>query len=133
MPASFPTSLPLRTPLTRTLSVPTRLVEMLDGSEQRWCAGDPLNSFALEFQNVSAAEVTALRTFVDTIKGAFDSTWDLTIAGVTYPNMALEHDDLPVVEGGQPERFSLSLKMRQTLSDGDYSITADPEYPALPN
>lgn len=129
----FPSSVVLRTPVVRTLAMPTRVVEFLDGSEQRWVEGDPLNAFALEFQNASAAEVTAVENWFASVKGAFDTTWSFTsVDGVTYPDMALEHDELPLVERAAA-RFGFSVKMRQVAPDGDYSATADPVYPALPN
>lgn len=130
----FPTSVLLQCPVERRLAIPVRVIEFLDGSEQRWQAGDPVNAFSLQFNDAPAADVTAVQNWFLSVKGAFDSTWSFTsIDGVSYPNMGLEHDELPVVEGSQPQRFSFSVRMRQVAPSGDYSATATAVYPALPN
>src|SRR5262245_34769616 len=132
MPADFPSSVVLRCPVDRTLAMPSRVIEFLDGSEQRWAAGDPLNSFALQFDDLVASELSTIVNWVDTVKGAFDSTWSLVGPdGVTYPFLGLEDDLLSAVESGKAERYSLSLRMRQVAPDGDYSATAPAVYPAL--
>jgi hypothetical protein len=132
-PVIFPT-IPLRMPVTRTLSVPVRVIPFLDGSEQRWADGDPLNAFDLTFANVQPEDITALETLIDTVKGAFDATWSFVAPdGVTYPHLGLEQDDLTAVESSIAERFTVSIKMRQVARDGAYADTATAVYPALPN
>src|ERR1051326_1241400 len=134
MPADFPATVRLRTPLSRTLAMPTRVIEFLDGTEQRWAAGDPLNSFALQFNGVPAAELVLLQSWWDTVEGAVDATWSFTsVDGVTYPHMALDQDELAAVEQTQPGRFNFAVKLRQVAKDGAYSATAAAVYPALPN
>jgi hypothetical protein len=120
--------------VVRTLAMPCRVIEFLDGTEQRWAAGDPLNSFALTFQDVPAAELLILQNWFDTVKGAFDSTWGFTsVDGAAYPHMGLDQDELPAVEGGRPGLFSCSVKMRQVAPDGAYVGVTAATYPALPN
>ena len=98
----FPTAVPLRMPLARKLSMPTRVIEFLDGSEQRWAAGDPLNAFTVTFADVPAAELAAVQSWWNTIKGAFDATWSFVDAdGTTYPHMAAEGDELAGVESAR--------------------------------
>lgn len=119
MPATFPSPPVLRVPTTRTLTVPTDKVEFLNGSEQRWRAGLPLNAIELIFNDVMTSDLTALRNFVATVKGAFDSTWSIVWAdGATYSAMALEQDDLPAVADKANTRWSCRMKMRQAASSG---------------
>lgn len=131
--AVFPTTVPLRVPAARTLTIPTDVVEFLDGSEQRWRSGPPLNAFSLTFTDVPSANLTDMRTFLNTMKGAYDSTWSITwVDGNSYTNMALELDDLPAVASKSNTRFSFTVKMRQTAPQ-TYTATASAVYPALPN
>jgi hypothetical protein len=129
MPETFPTSVRLQYPLTRTVSSPTRVVEFLDGSEQRWRSGDVLNSFSIQWNGLRAADLAPIRQWFATIKGAYDSTWSFVLGGETFPDMALEDDTLAVVEN-QAKRLSVSLKFRQTAASGTWSAR-DARYPAI--
>ncbi len=129
---TFPTSVRLRSPIERKLSMPTRVIEFLDGTEQRWTSADPLNAFTIQFQDVPAADLVLVQTWWDTIKGAFDSTWSFVdVDGTTYPNMAAESDELAGIEDGRPSLFSFSVKMRQVAASGTYTGTPASSYPAL--
>ena len=57
---TFPTSVPLRMPVTRKLGIPGRVIEFLDGTEQRFVTADPLNSFEVRFEQLKASEVPTL-------------------------------------------------------------------------
>jgi hypothetical protein len=118
-------------PVERRLAMPTRVIEFLDGTEQRWAAGDPLNGFTLTFANVPAADLAAVQAFWDTIKGAFDATWSFVDAdGTTYPHMAADGDELAGVESAAG-KFSFFVKMRQVLTSGTYTGAGGASYPAL--
>jgi hypothetical protein len=130
---NFPSTVPLTMPVERKLAMPTKVIEFLDGSEQRWCAGDPLNSFSLSFEELVAADVATLLDFFDAVKGQFDATWGFVGPdGVTYPNMALDGDDLQGVES-KPGKYAVSMKMKQRAPDGSYAASAPVNYPALAN
>jgi hypothetical protein len=133
MPASFPgVTLPM--PLVRRLRLPCEVVEFLDGSEQRWRSGDPLNDFEVRFSDVPAADLTSVLNFWATVKGAFDATWTFTdVDGTAYPHMGFDQDELAAVENAKPGRFSFSLKLRQTAKDGAYAGVYAAAYPTLPN
>jgi hypothetical protein len=131
-PVVFPTNVPLRMPIERKLSMPVRVIEFLDGTEQRWAAGDPLNAFTITFGDVPASEFAAVQNWFDTVKGAFDTTWSFTDAdGTVYPDMACEADELAGVENAKATKFSFSVKMRQVVSSGSYAGTPSATYPAL--
>lgn len=133
MPAlSFP-NVTLRMPVARTLTGGVRVITFLDGSEQRFAVRPWLNSFRLVFADVPASDVTAIEGFVDTVKGAFDTTWEFTGPdGVVYPGMALEQDEL-IAEEAAEGRWSVSVAMRQVAQAGSYADTAAAVYPALAN
>ena len=42
----FPSSPALQMPVTRRLKMPGTVIEYLDGTEQRFATGDPLNAFS---------------------------------------------------------------------------------------
>jgi hypothetical protein len=121
-------------PLVRRVGVPGRVVEFLDGSEQRWRSADLLNGFDVVFTDVPAADLATVVNFWATTKGAFDATWTFTdVDGTTYPHMGFDQDELTATENAKPGRFSFSLKMRQTAPGGAYAGTYAAAYPALPN
>jgi len=63
----------------------------------------------------TAADVTALRDFWDTVKGAYDSTWTLTFDGTAYTNCVFEADDIVFRREGLSQRWNVSLKVRQCV------------------
>lgn len=116
--------------VTRTLSVPTRVVQFLDDTEQRWRCADPLNAWALTFTGMSAADRDSLRNFVATQKGAYDSSWTFGFFLVNYTNMAFEDDSFVEVES-QPRRWDCSVKFRQTAKSGTYASGLTAVYPTI--
>lgn len=92
----------------------TRVLPFVDGSEQRISVqSDGLLEIEFGFPNVSAAVVVQLNTFLQTQKGSFDSTWDVTIDGTLYSNMALVEDSWRE-DNIIGNRYSLSFRARQT-------------------
>jgi hypothetical protein len=128
---TFPSTLVLRYPVTQTLTAPVDVAEFLDGTEQRCRTGEFLQSFELSFPDVPITELASLRTFWATVKGAFDSGWTFAFQGTNYANMALEADDLTEVESGRPEKVTVGVKMRQTLTAGGYAGTPPAAFPSL--
>jgi hypothetical protein len=121
---SFPSTVPLRYPLQRTVRVASRVAEFLDGSEQRFRAGPVLNAFSFTLANIPIEQVDDVRDWFLAAKGAYDTTLTLAVGAATFPNMCLESDELAVTEE-QPTRFSLSLAMRQVAPSGSWpSVTA---------
>lgn len=128
---TFPSTVPLRAPLERRLSMPVRVIEFLNGTEQRWAAGMPLNAFTLQFKDVAAADLAAVQGWFDTIKGAFDATWSFVDAdGTTYPYMAADDDALSGAESSVA-KWSFSVKLRQVAPSGSYAGAGGAAYPAL--
>lgn len=112
--ASFPTlysSTIALYPVTRTAHRGVQVLEFTNFTEQRWKNGAPLEAFTLQFSDMPLADMLTLRAFFDARKGGFDSTWDLTLGGVTYSNMVFESDSFDSVErfGG----YSVTLTAKQ--------------------
>jgi len=113
--ASFPTpfagSVALY-PVTTVSRRPVAILQFSDFTEQRWKRCVPLARFRLDLQQITYTELSAIRTFFDSVKGGFDSTWDITLNGVTYTNMTFETDTLESREIDQGI-YSLTLPCRQ--------------------
>lgn len=99
-------------PLTAGQRYPARILQFGDDGEQRFRLSAPLRKFRLVYEQISAADVATVRTFFDSMKGAFDATWDLTIAGTTYSYLAFETDALVVTERSV-NLFDIALDIRQ--------------------
>ncbi len=130
MPATFPTTVALRYPVTQTVAIPVDVAEFLDGTEQRWRTADGLQGFELTFPDVPLADLADLRTFWNTVKGRFDSGFSFTFQGTSYADLGLEADDFTEVEA-KAEKTSVTVKMRQTVTHGTYTGTPVAAYPAL--
>jgi hypothetical protein len=126
---NFPTNVPLRYPYVRTVRVASQVLEFLDGSEQRWQATKPLNGFEISLQDLSWADLQAVRDWFASIKGAFQE-FDFVISSETFPGMVLESDVLSMTEDQKPGLFSVSFAMRQTKTSGAWP-TVPPYYPVI--
>lgn len=113
--ASFPT---LRsgqvtmTPLTRAVEFRTQVHRFKNGSEQRVAERGERARFVLSYTDLDGYDVSTLRDFWRSTKGAFDATWDITIDGVLYEGCAFESDEFAATEG-KAERYAVSLAVRQ--------------------
>jgi hypothetical protein len=99
-------------PVQRSTRRATRVLEFNDFSERRWKNGPTLEAFVLALNDVSLADMLSLRSFFDDRKGGFDATWDITLAGMTYSNMAFAIDTFEAQERAA-NLFSISLPIRQ--------------------
>jgi hypothetical protein len=99
-------------PLARAVGYSTRVVQFADDSEQRWRGRTRFESFSLEFADVSGYDLGLIRDFWITAKGRMDSTWTITVGGVTYARMEFETDAFTVTET-KPERYAVRLLCKQ--------------------
>jgi hypothetical protein len=84
----------------------------MSGAEQRWKRHAPLNSFNLHYARLNSTDASALNTFLSTTaQGMFNSTWSMTLDGVTYSNLGLDSDTWTI---RNDRRYSLDLKCSQT-------------------
>ncbi len=90
----------------------TGVAQFCDDSEQRWKAHGPLAAFTLEFRHIDGYDLANVQEFFRSMKGAFDSTWDLTLGATLYANLCFDQDDFAWTET-KPNRFSVSLRVRQ--------------------
>jgi hypothetical protein len=119
MPTSLPTvrrgSMALY-PLQYEDSFLTKIQKFCDDTEQRWLIRNNFASFTLTYNRITAYDVNNLLSFWNLMKGSFDSTWSMTIAETTYPNMHFVGDTFTAVEVA-PGLFNLSLSCVQQLPD----------------
>lgn len=115
MPTTFPTlrSGSFRFPLTRTKAYKTGVLRFVNGSEQRWKSVTKLEPFVLEYRNLHGYDLSILREFFRSAKGAYTTDIELTINGTTYSNLALDQDDFTPTQTG-PNKFSITFRLKQT-------------------
>ena len=115
MPTTFPTlrSGSYKYPLTRSKSYKTGVLRFLNGSEQRWKSVTKLEPLVLEYRNLNGYDLSLLREFWRSAKGAYTTDIELTLAGKSYSNLALDQDDFTPSQSG-PGKFSITLRFKQT-------------------
>lgn len=99
--ASFPnlqSGNPVLHPAGRGTVYNTRVVQFENGSEQRWQGAPTRKRWTLTYQGIDGYDVSLIRAFFRSVKGRFDSTWDITVDAVLYENMVFEEDGLRVSE-----------------------------------
>jgi len=116
--ASFP---PLRSgvvgmyPATLGLAYRTEIVQFVNDTEQRWATRPALGDFELTFTDLNGYDLSILRDFFRSTKGAFDATWTMDIGAYHWPNCYFTQDDFTAIED-KPERYTVMLKGRQVRS-----------------
>lgn len=119
-------------PVTRRLSVPTRVVKFGADNEQRWRTAPILNGWDLTFNRLKLADRTTLETFFDTQKGAFDATWSFPFNGTSYTSMVFDQDEFTAVETF-PNRYDINLRIKQVKKSGSYATGGAAVFPTLNN
>lgn len=100
-------------PLTECSAYLTGVFQHVDGTEQRFRKRAPLAEWTLQFDRISKADKNTIQGFFDSVKGGFDSTWDITIGGTLYAYMCFVDSALTVTEA-QAGLYSVTAKIRQT-------------------
>lgn len=122
--ASFPklkTGSVAKYPATRQRVYRTMVHTFCDMSEQRFSKGNgPLCTWQLTYSNINTADKETLRGFFDGREGATDTTWDITIEDpdpahpTTYTDMQFVPNSKFVAKNHSPDRWEVTLQMRQT-------------------
>ena len=100
---------------SKTLSYPAHVDRFLTGEEQRWVTQPPrATSISIVLQEISAYDLSVIRAFYVASNGPLNTTWSLTYDGTVYSNLAFEGDGFNPTLSGTPERWNLTLKVRQT-------------------
>ena len=113
-PALFHGSVALY-PLTAAVRQTVGIHQFTDFTEQRFVEMPPLRRFVLVLEDISASDRDAIEAFFESVKGGFDSTWDITIGGTTHEHMVFETDVLADREA-DAELHTLTLPCRQVRS-----------------
>lgn len=97
----------------------TRVVRFVDDSEQRWVVRPSLFECVLNLQSMNGHDVSALRTFFNSMKGSYvdaalTNTFSITLQGTQYDYCVFAQDDFTITENrGRPNLFDLQLRIRQ--------------------
>jgi hypothetical protein len=124
--ASFPalaTGYVGKYPLTRARTYRTGVVRFLDDTEQRFVDRARLEEFLLVFRDLGRPDMLAIRTFWNSMRGRYDVSWDITLKGVTYPNLTFDQDSFEPVENSH-HRYTFQFKVRQVKK-----MASDPAMP----
>lgn len=116
--------------VTRTVSCLTKVIPFRNGSEQRWAQRPPLMGFTIPMSGLSAADKASWLTFFSTIKGRLTKDLQLTMAGVTYSNLAAMADELEVLNQ-RTLQFDQEIHLRQVLNYPYTFPSALSAYPTL--
>ena len=122
-------------PVTLRSGWSTKVNQFVDFSEQRWVTRQPLIKLVFEYRNLSRADINTLKVFVETQLGEYD-TFSVPFDGYQYDNMVFDQDDFRPIEDKEPNRFSVTLKMRQMRPNGWFNAPIDvvgstPNYPFI--
>lgn len=111
-PTVFTTSVALY-PVTNAQRYPVTVLQFTDRTEQRWRESAAVRKFVLELNGLTGAERDSIISFYETMKGGFDATWDLTLAGTLYSYLCFAEDSITVTEGID-RTWSMSIPIIQT-------------------
>jgi hypothetical protein len=92
----------------------TEVAQFVNDSEQRWVGRPQLEEMELVLTDLSGYDQAAVMAFFRSVKGSFDSTWSITLAGITYNSCVFLSDEIMWTET-RPLFFSTTLKLRQTI------------------
>jgi hypothetical protein len=91
----------------------TGILVFEDDSEQRFRSAVPLMHRTLVLSSIGGYDLANVREFWRSMKGRFDSTWDIYIDGAWEYHLAFDDDEFSVSEP-RPGSFTVSLKCLQT-------------------
>jgi phage-related protein len=104
-------------PLTKRRRAPIGSMTFGDRSQQIFADGPQINSWDLQYNDLSYTDLAILRDFFDLQKGAFDKTWTFPIDATNFANCTFIGDVFDYTEDS-PLRFRVSLSLRQVRSAG---------------
>jgi hypothetical protein len=117
--ASFPsisTGVAIHDPLTETVAAPSKVVEFRSGKTQRWKTRAVFRELVIVITRVTKADSDTIQSFVDSIKGPYDGTWDITIpktsGNLVVSNLRMLDDSIEWTEG-PVGRFSTQIRCQQ--------------------
>lgn len=121
-------------PVTRRVEFLTDVAIAIDSTEQRSKTRPPLTRFVFPYTRLSSSDMGTIRTFFESQKGSFDSTWSVTLGSTTYSNLALEDDSFEAVEAAQTQTtYAFTLKARQVKNPGYTCGSPGAAFPTLAN
>ncbi len=121
--ASFPsisTGVAIHDPLTETVAAPSEVVEFRSGKTQRWKTRAVYRELVIVVTRVTLADSDTIQAFIDSIKGPYDATWDITIprpdgSTTTVSNLKMLDDNIEWTEA-PARQFSTQIRCIQVKS-----------------
>lgn len=134
MSLSFPSSLsfgtPFQYPVTKTLTLPSKVQRFGDDTETRFLDnGGGWIDFTFAYAKVKFSDITTLRDFFNSTQGSFDHTWSMSFNGGSYTNCRFLDYRFSARQDG-PVTWSTTLRARSYHPFAP-SPTADLTFPVL--
>jgi hypothetical protein len=121
-------------PVTRRVEFMTDVAMALNSTEQRFKKRPPLTRFVLPYSRITATDTASFRSFFNSQKGTFDSTWTFTLGTTTYIGMTFEDDTFTASQTwDSPIEYAFTLRARQTQNPGQTAGSSGGSYPTLAN
>lgn len=113
---------PVKAGFTHSLLIRCQVNRYRSGKEQRWAVSGLLNSFRLPYNGIKWVDLAAIRDFIITQKGAFDSTWKLHTLDPSsrtfrdYNNLGFDSDEFSYTEN-EIGRYTTTVSASQTIGE----------------
>jgi len=121
-------------PVTRRVEFLTDVAIATDFTEQRSKARPPLTRFVFPYTQINATDLATMRSFLESQKGPFDTSWSVTLGATTYSNLVLEDDAFSATEAASTQTtYSFTLRARQVKNPGYTCGSPGAAFPALAN
>ena len=107
-------------PLARTNSCKTQVLQYTNDQEQRWVRFQPVLDLELTFTEVDGTSISLVREFWQSMKGTDQTTFDMNLGtgphgeSYSWTNLLFVDDSFKITQNAKPNRWNLSLKLRQT-------------------
>jgi hypothetical protein len=120
------------TPVTRRVEFLTDIAIAANSTEQRAKKRPALTRFVLPYSRINRTDLGTMRTFFESKKGSWDSTWSFTLGATTYAHLAFEDSEFRFTESaGSATTYSFQLRARQTQNPGMAAGAAGAAFPVL--
>ena len=101
-------------PLIEEVYFKVRVMEFIDGKQQRFSCAPRVARFTLTHEGLSKTDALDLIALFEARKAGYGE-WDITIDGVLYEHMVFEPQRISVIETS-PMQYSATLAVRQLRS-----------------
>jgi hypothetical protein len=119
-------------PVTRRIEFLTDVAIALNYTEQRSKLRPPLTRFVFPYSRMTATDMASVRSFLESQKGQFDTSWSVTLGATTYNHLTLEDSVFEVLEQAETKTtYGFTLRCRQTQNPGQTAGSPGGTFPTL--